>query len=384
MEVSQVYEIVNEAAEQTLGRENPVQEDLGNLVDVGNEIFDNEQVDRWVRSLMNRIGRVQFVNRGYRSTAPSIMMDDWEFGSVMEKIRSEMPKATENESWNLVPGASYDPNVFYGSVARAKFFNKMTTFEVPKSIAPMQIKQSFSSATQLNAFTSMLLNEVDKTMTVAFDDLAMRTINNMIGETFWNAFEGAAITGPGNAKCINLLSRYNTIFSENLTAEAALTDPAFLRFATMEMDLTFSRLTKISTLFNIGGRERFTPESLQHFVMLANFKAAADIFLQSTTFHDNYTKLKAAEEVPFWQGSGSGYEFSNTSKIYIKTSENHDVEASGILAVLFDHEALGMHGYNNRTTSNYNGKAEFTNYWYKRDARYFNDFDENFVVFYVA
>jgi len=384
MEVSQVYQIVNEAAEQTLGKENPVQEDLGNVVDIGNEIFANDAVDKWVKTLINRIGKVQYVNRGYRSTAPNIMMDGWEFGSVLEKIRSEMPKATENESWNLTPGTSYDPNVFYGSVARAKFFNKMTTFEVPKSLAPMQIKQSFTSATQLNAFTSMLLNEVDKTMTVAFDDLIMRTINNMIGETFWSAFEGGAITGAGNARCVNLLSRYNTLYNQNLTAEAALTSPEFLRYATVEMDLTFSRLTKVSTLFNIGGRERFTPKELQHFVMLSNFKAATDIYLQSTTFHDNYTKLRDAEEVPFWQGSGTGYDFSNVSKIYLKTADGHDVEASGILAILFDHEAVGVHGYNNRTTSNWNGKAEFTNYWYKRDARYFNDMDENFVVFYVA
>ena len=384
MEVSQVYEIVNEAAAQTLGRENPVQEDMSNLVDIGNEIFNSEAVDKWVRTLINRIGKVQFVNRGYRSTAPSIMMDDWEFGSVLEKIRSEMPRAEENESWNLTPGASYDPNVFYGSVARAKFFNKMTTFEVPKSLAPMQIKQSFTSASQLNAFTSMLLNEVDKTMTVAFDDLIMRTINNMIGETFYDAFNGGAITGPGNAKCINLLSRFNTLYSKSLTASTAISDPDFLRYAAMQMDLTVSRLTRLSTLFNIGGRERFTPKDLQHFVMLADFKASADIYLQSATFHDEYTKLKEAETVPFWQGSGTDYAFSNVSKIYLETADGHAVEASGILGVLFDHDAVGVHGYNNRTTSNYNGKAEFTNYWYKRDARYFNDMDENFVVFYVA
>lgn len=384
MEVKQVFEIVNEAAGQTLGRENPVQEDLGNIVDIGNEIFDNDAVDKWVRTLMNRIGKVQFVNRGYRSTAPSIMMDDWEFGSILEKIRSEMPKATENESWNLTPGASYDPNVFYGSVARAKFFNKMTTFEVPKSLAPMQIKQSFSTAAQLNAFTSMLLNEVDKTMTVAFDDLIMRTINNMIGETFWNAFSGGAITGAGNTKCINLLSRYNTAYGESLTAAECLSNPEFLRFAVKEMDLTVSRLTRVSTLFNIGARERFTPKELQHFVMLADLKASADIYLQSTTFHDEYTKLKEAETVPFWQGSGTDYGFDKTSQIYLTTADGHDVQASGVIAVLFDHDAVGVHGYNNRTTSNYNGKAEFTNYWYKRDARYFNDLDENFVVFYVA
>ena len=150
------------------------------------------------------------------------------------------------------------------------------------------------------------------------------------------------------------------------------------------MDLTVSRLTRVSTLFNIGGRERFTPKELQHFVMLADLKASADIYLQSTTFHDEYTKLKEAETVPFWQGSGTDYAFDKTSQIYLTTADGHDVQASGVIAVLFDHDAVGVHGYNNRTTSNYNGKAECTNYWYKRDARYFNDMDENFVVFYVA
>ena len=384
MEIKQVYQFVNDATSEALGSEGLLTEDLSNAVDVGTAIFNAGAFDRYVKSLVNHIGKVLFVNRAYRGSAPSVLRDAWEYGSVVEKISSELPEAVENESWELTDGASYDPNVFHQPKVEAKFFNKMTTFEVPKSIAPMQIKQSFTSATQLNAFTSMLLNEVDKTMTVAFDDLIMRTINNMIGETFWDTFNGGAITGPGNARCINLLSRYNTLYNKNLTAGAALSDPDFLRFATVEMDLTFSRLTKISTLFNIGGRERFTPKELQHFVMLSNFKAATDIYLQSTTFHDNYTKLRDAEEVPFWQGSGTGYEFSNVSKIYLKTADNHDVEASGVLAILFDHEAVGVHGYNNRTTSNYNGKAEFTNYWYKRDARYFNDMDENFVVFYVA
>lgn len=384
MEVKQIYEIVNSSLIETLGKDNLIQEDLTGIVDAGNEIFNANAFDRFVRSLINHIGKVVFVNRPYSGSAPSVMMDDWRYGSILEKIGSRLPTATENESWNLTDGASYDPNVFHKPDVYVKFFNKMTTFQIERSVQEKSLYQSFSSATQLNGFLSMLLNEVEKGMTVAFDNLIMRTINNMIAETFYNMNNAGTYTGAGNARCINLLSRYNTQYSKSLTAAAAILDPDFIRYAAYQMALTVDRLTRMSTLFNMGGMERFTPKDLQHIVMLSEFRAAADVFLQSNTFHDEYTKLINAETVPFWQGSGTGFAFSDTGKINVKTSENHTVEATGVLGTIFDRDALGVNGYNSRVDTHWNEPAEFTNYWYKRDARYFNDFNENMVVFYVA
>ena len=384
MEIKQVYDFVNTALTESIGTETVLLEDLSNVVDMGNAVFNANAFDAFVKSLVNHIGRVIFVNRPYRGSAPSVLMDAWEYGSVVEKIHSEMPTAVENESWELTDGASYDPNVFHQPPVSAKFFNKMTTFEVDRSITERQVKQSFSDATQLNAFISMLFNEVEKALTVANDNLIMRTINNMIVETGYSAYTGGAITGAGNTKAVNLLSRYNTQYSKSLTAADAIVDPDFIRYAAYVMALYVDRLTRMSTLFNVGGKQRFTPKDMQHIVMLSEFRAAADVFLQSNTFHDEYTKLINAETVPFWQGSGTDYSFSSTGKVYATSAAGHSQTMTGVLGCIWDHDALGVMNFNSRVTTQYNGKAEFTNYFYKRDARYFNDLDENFVVFFVA
>ena len=376
MEIKQVYEFVNDAVDEVIGDAAVVNEDLSNVVDVGTAIFNANAFDAYVRSLVNHIGKVIFVNRPYRGSAPSVLMDAWEYGSVVEKITSEMPQAVENESWDLVDGHSYDPHVFHKPVAEAKFFNKMTTFEIEASITEMQVKQSFSSATQLNAFISMIFNEIEKAMTVRNDALIMRTINNMIVET---------AKGANANRAVNLLSRYNTQYAETLTAAQAILDPDFIRYAAYQIALYTDRLTRMSTLFNEGGKQRFTPRDLQHIVMLSEFRAAADVFLQSGTFHDEYTKLVNAETVPFWQGSGTDYAFASTSKIMATPASGGDAQTvNGVLGVIFDRDALGVMNNNQRVTTQWNAKAEFTNYFYKKDARYFNDLNENFVYFYVA
>lgn len=384
MEIIQVHDFVNAALTESIGTESVLNEDLSNVVDMGTAVFNANAFDAFVKSLVNHIGRVVFVNRPYRGSAPSVLMDAWEYGSVVEKIASELPTAVENESWELEDGASYDPNVFHAPRAESKFFNKMTTFEVDRSITERQVKQSFSSATQLNAFVSMLFNEVEKSLTIANDNLIMRTINNMIVETMYNSYNGGAITGAGNTRAINLLARYNSQYSESLTAADAIINPAFIRYAVYQMGLVIDRLTRISTLFNVGGKARFTPRDMQHVVMLSEFRTAADVFLQSGTFHDEYTKLVNAETIPFWQGSGTDYTFASTGKIDAASAAGHSQTVTGVLGCVWDRDALGVMNFNSRVTTQYNAKAEFTNYFYKRDARYFNDLNENFVVFFVA
>lgn len=383
MQVNQIYEIMNSVTSEVLGESVIVQEDLGNIVDIGTEVFNQNAVDNYVKSLVNHIGRVLFVNRPYSGNVPSVMMDGWEYGSVLEKITADLPEATENESWLLEDGTSYDPNVFYKASVSAKFFNKRVTFEVPMSFTEMQVKESFSSVTQLNGFMSMLYNAIDKSMTVKLDALIMRTINNMVGETIYDDFGATSLSSTSGVKAINLLYLYNTRFTKELTASAAMTDPDFIRFASYEMGVTAARLTKISSLFNIGGKDRFTPSDMLHVVMLADFRKSANVYLQSDVFHEQFTALPNAEEVPYWQGSGTGYDFADVSNIDITTASGHAVDVDGVLCVMFDRDALGVTNMNRRVTTNYNPKAEFFNNWYKMDAGYFNDTNENFVVFFV-
>ena len=384
MTVNQIYDIMNSVTGEILGESAILSEDLSNIVDIGTEIFNASAVDNYVRSLVNHIGKVIFVNRPYRGSVPSVLMDGWEFGSILEKVTAELPEATENESWELTDGASYDPNIFYKPSVSAKFFNKRVTFEIPMSFTERQVKESFSNAAQLNGFLSMLYNAVDKSMTVKVDALVMRTINNMIGETVYADYGAATLSSKSGVKAVNLLYLYNQRYGTSLTAANALTTPEFIRFAAFEMGVMASRLSKISTVFNIGGKDRFTPPDTLHVVMLADFKKAANVFLQSNTFHEELSALPNAEEVPYWQGSGTGYGFSDITEVKITTASEHNVDVTGVLGVMFDRDALGVTNLDRRVTTNYNPKAEFYNNWYKFDAGYFNDTNENFIVFFVA
>lgn len=384
MEVKQIYNIMNAVTGEVLGESAVINEDLSNIVDIGTAIFNASAIDNYVKSLVNHIGKVIFVNRPYSGSVPSVLMDGWEYGSVLEKIHAELPDATENESWELTDGASYDPNIFYKPSVSAKFFNKRVTFEIPMSFTERQVKESFSNAEQLNGFLSMLYNAVDKSMTVKIDALVMRTINNMVGETLVSDYPGGVYSGSSGVKAVNLLYLYNQRYGTSLTAVNAITEPDFIRFASYEMGVYMSRMSKISTLFNIGGKDRFTPSDLLHVVMLADFKKAANVFLQSDVFHDSFTELPNADVVPYWQGSGTGYAFSDISALNVKTASGTTVSVSGILGVMFDRDALGVTNLDRRVTTNYNPKAEFYNNWYKFDAGYFNDTNENFVVFFVA
>lgn len=386
MEVKQVYTLVNDSAKEVLGEVevSNFNENLDGVVDLGDTIENAVGYDKYVKSLVNHIGRVIFVNRAYNGGVPKVLMDGWEFGSILEKIQMDMPQATENESWELEDGQSYDPNIFYKPTITAKFFNKMVTFEVPVSITEKQVKQSFSNATQLNAFVSMIYNAVDKAMTVRTENLIMKTINNMIGETVYDAYQGGSLSADSKVRAINLLYLYNGKFSQSLTADKCLTDKEFLRFASLTMKLYIRRLSRISKLFNVGGKERFTAKELLHVVLLTDFVVGAEMYLESDTFHNDLVALPNYEDVPYWQGSGTDYAFDEISRINIKTASGQTVDAGGILGVMFDREALGVCNVDRRVTTNYNPKAEFFSNWYKFDARYFNDLNENFIVFFVA
>lgn len=393
MEVKQIRKLINNVSGEVLGRTDIVNDDLTGIVDLGKEVFNQNAVDNYVKSLVNHIGRVIFVNRPYAGKVPSVLMDAWEFGSVLEKISADVPNAEENDTWNLENGKTYSQDVFHKPTVTAKFFNSKVTFEVPVSITERQVKESFSNAAQLNGFISMIYAAVEKSMTIKADALIMRTINNMIAETILadaQAF-GAGDTAEADlsiastARCVNLLKLYNdkTGESTKLTAAQAITDPDFIRFASYVMGTYADRLQSISTLFNVGGKERFTPKDMLHVVLLSDFAKAAQTYLYSDTFNRGDVLLPQAETVPFWQGSGYNYEFASTGKIDIKESGGKTVEITGVLGVMFDRDALGVCNLDRRVTTNYNAKAEFFNNYYKFDAGYFNDTNENFVVFFI-
>ena len=379
MKVTQLKDIVNSATSEVLGKTDVVNEDLSNLVDVGNEIFDTDNVDNYVKKLIDRIGQVIFVNRLYAGGVPSVLMDSWEYGSVVEKISADMPEADENDSWNLQDGQTYSQDTFYQPKVSAKFFNSKVTFDVKLSFTTEQVKESFSNVNELNGFISMLETGVKNSMTVKLDGLIMRTINNMTGQI---------LNSANGLQKVNLLTEYNAVSGQTLTANKALMDKDFLKFASLTIKKYQARITKMSTLFNAGGKARFTTTDNLHTVLLSDFADSAEVYLLSDTYHNDTVSLPNHETVPYWQGSGKSYAFDDISKIDVKIDAGNktpkQVTQTGILGVMFDTNALGVSNLNQRTTTSYNARAEFYTNYYKMDAGYFNDLNENFVVFYIA
>lgn len=378
MEVNQIYQILNTITTEVLGKSDLVQEDLSNIVDVGKEIINTEKLDSYVNKLVHHIGKVEFNNQTYKGKAPSVLMDTWEYGSILQRVDSELPEAFENSTWNLINGQSYDPNIFYQPKISNQFFDHKVTYEVPISFAERQVKGSFSNATQMNGFLSMITTSVENSLTIKLDELIMRTINNFIGSVLLK-------NNPNTS--INLLKEYNKAFSENLTVDKALTNANFLRFANFLINTYVDRITRISSLFNIGEKERFTNSEDANLILLTDFVNSSNVFLQADVRHSEYTGLKNFDTVPYWQACGKNYTFNDISAINVLVNDGSNkpkqVKQTGIVGVLFDRRALGVANLDRRVTTNYNPKAEFYTNFYKVDCGHFNDFNQNFIVFYI-
>ena len=395
MKITQAYEILNGIVKETIGDSLIVAEDLSNIVDIGNAFNNLDLNDKYLRNLINRIGKVIFVDRPYQGQAPSIMRTASEYGSIIQKIRADLPETKSNDSWALVSakdggGNNLDTKLYLPEV-HSKFFNEMITFDIPMSFMEIQLKQSFESANQLVAFYSMIENRISMRRTMDYDNLIMRTLNTMICGTVASSFDDISeLGGKTSIKAVNLLYEYKQATGDNTVTKAnCLFNLNFIKFASYRMGLYSDRLQKASSLFNVGETVKFTPKSLQHFVLLSEFEKAANVYLQSDTFHNEFTRLPKAETVAYWQGSGRDYEFDNTSKIHAQimnpNGDNNKIEVAidGVLGCIFDHDACAVANVYERVKNVPVPNAEYYTNFYKTDARYLVDYDENFIVFYV-
>lgn len=390
MKVTQLTEALNGTLnsvgilDQVTGEKAVANEDLSNIVDIGKAVLDftgqnNTNFDSFMRNLIDQIGRVVFVDRVYTSQAPNILMDSWEYGSVMEKVRCEVPDVQDNATWDLFNypkngGADYpDPFVLSKPSAQAKFYNSKATYEVPITFAEYQLREAFTSATQLSSFFSMIENRIRMKMTLCNDGLIMATIANLMGQKLFGHKE------------VNLLAEYKKVASSStVTAKTALTDKEFLRFASKTIAQYKKYLATASTLYNDGAYLTFTPADRLKFIANTEFSKSLDAYLYSDTYHNEFVNLPGYEEVAFWQGTGT----SNDDRLKIDItiddgSTGAEIVQDGIVAVMFDRDAAAVCNTNYRTTSIYNPRGEYFNYFYKYDAMFMNDVLENCVVFVI-
>ena len=395
MRITQLTDVLNGTLnttgiiDQVTGEAAVAKEDLSNIVDIGKAVLEytgqsTDNFDSFMRNLIDQVGKITIVNRTYVSQAPNILKDSWEYGSIMQKVRVSVPDVRDNASWDLFNypktsgGDAYpDPFELSKPGAKAKFYNSKNTYEIPITLADYQLKEAFQSASQFGAFIAAIENRIRMKQTLCNDGLIMATIDNLIGLT---------LNGNGG-KTVNLLTAYNTIAPSTITADKALSDTEFLRFAAMTIAKYKKYVAQASAKYNAGNYLTFTPADKLKFIANTEFAKAMDAYLYADTYHNEFVELNGYNEVPFWQGSGTADGDRLTVDVVVSyiteqgATATASVKNTGVLAVMFDDEAAAVCNENYRTTSIYNPRGEYTNYFYKYDAMFMNDVEENCIVF---
>lgn len=391
MEVKQIATILNNTIiPQATGSSDVVlTDDLSNLVTVGTAVDQylavGNNMDNAVKQIIDKVGKTINWTRPYIGMAPNIIRDSWEYGSILEKNRASLVAYAENPTWGLTNGTDYLDGKYYMPDVDSTLFNKKTTFEVNMSFAERQFKEAVHTAQGVSSFFGMIESRIGDSMTVALDSLAMRVLCNFAIEHFK--------AGKG---IVNLLSLYNTAYSQSLTAAAALTDKSFLRYACMQIMLWKSRIRGIGQQFNLEQFDTHTPYEDQMLILHSDFATGVKVFLESDTFHNDLLKFGEYQEVPYWQSS-KGYTIANTMAIGGKpasgqwsftyegeTITQNVAKCPYVIGMLIDRDACAICCEDSRVTTQYVPKGEFYTNFYKRDAEFLNDLSMNGIIFTLA
>lgn len=378
MKNTDIHSFLNTVYGEVTGQTDVVKEDLSNIVDIGSTIMDNQTYkDAYVRAMFNTIGRWEFVERPYVGAAPDIERKDWEWGSIMSKSRTKDTTPTTNPAWHLESGETVDQFVFNPPEVQTTLFNEAVDWEIDVSFMNKQLKQSFNNGSTMDRFLSMIRSKVNEDQTAHIDELKMRAINNFIGYRI-----------ARNKGVYDVLSAYNSRFSQSLSEYDAPYDKDFLRFYAYQILLYKSRMRRKSANFidNEAGYTSFTPEDYNRIVLLDVFGEAMKVYLQSDTFHDDMIKIGKYDTISRWQGTGMGvtYPFAEISQINIEVaglSGNNTVARSGIAGVMFDRDAIGIINEDREIEVAYDARGQYWNNFYKVVTRLYNDPAENGLVF---
>lgn len=405
MEVKQIYQMLYDWEMEVTGGaqyddETPapawiIKEDLSNIVDVGTKLLDQSSVttagekwrDNFVRSMIDRIGRMVFVDRVYTRIFPDLRRDSWEYGSIMTKSRVKRFRAKVNPSWTLTAGQVVEQFAFEPPEVMTLFYNAKDAWQIDCSFADIQLREAFTSPREMDRFLSMIRGGIERSFNEKMDLIASRTLNGVIAEKL-NAGKGV----------IDVLALYNATLAQadQITAEQARTDKGFLRYLAYTVLLTKRRMAAGSGWYQLAdeaGYEMQTPADRLRFALHSDFAEALRVFLESDTYHNEMVKIGSYDSVPCWQTSGSvggetdtGFDFDASSRIYAKlpSDNTQTVNRIGIIGIMWDWDACAICNENRRVTSAYNANGEYWTNFYKCETHSIIDMMENSVVFVVG
>ena len=370
MAVKQIYDIVNSVNSQTMGVKDLTVVDEQGLISLGQTVLTTNGIaDTWLNSLAQRIGKTIISFREYKSKYSDMVLDSMQWGNIVQKIKVSMPLATEDASYSLVNGKSVDMYKVANPKVTQSFFTNETPYQFYVTVKRTQLEEAFTSEGAMNGFIGAIYGEVQNAIELSLEGLARNCINNFIAERF-----------ASGKSYFNLLKMYNDETNKALTVNTCLHDKEFLAYCVSRINLISKYMENMTQIYNDGTQKRHTPKSLQHLRVLEDFESRLETVVQYQAFRDGYVKLNNYHTTSFWQS------IKKPDAINITTASNGtSLKQSGIMAVLYDRDALGLYKKDSwNSTTPFNSAGGYYNTYYHHKELYFNDLSENFVVFYLA
>ena len=388
MKVNQISGLLNSVFGEVLGDTGLISEDLSNLVSAGTVITSStdfgDNFDNYAKAIVDKVGKTIFADRIYRAKDLGIWRDYFEYGSVLEKIRVDVGEYEDNCEWDLTKmgttGLDYNEKIqnhieelfkFVPANVQAKYFNLKTTFKTVISITRKQLKSAFDSASSMARFIGMIENRILSKMEIAKEELQRRAIGNFIGTKI-----------ATSSNVVDLKAAFEAAGGAVITSlSAALQNADFLRFAAKRITMDREFMTQPSKIYNDGQFYSHTPVEDSRLIVLSDLDAGLKFNLYGDTYNEEFVKLNNYVTIPFWQGTGTDMGIAARSALKITTSGGQTVDKSGIIGILFDRDGIMACNEDPEVRSQYNADGNFTNFFYCYDASFYNDFDENGIIY---
>ena len=369
MDTNQIYELVNSTCQQAYGQNTIQATDTASLVSLGNQVFQTDRdAEIFLKTLTMRIGATIYSFRAYANKLGDMVLRDFEYGAILQKITVQLVDAEADPSADLVDGQSIDPWKIKKPKAIQKLFASRTPYMFHITIQERYLREAFTSPEGMLTLISMINGQMRNSIELSIENLGRACLGNFAGEC------------AGTDRVVNLVSMYNATNPQTaVTATTAYTDPDFLRFAVRTIHNYSKRFTDMSQRFNDQTTTRHTPIADQRMKIYMDFESALETVVQYDAYHREMVQLGSYQELNFWQSNNAGEE---TQINVVRASDNKTITYNDVVGFLYDREALGIYKKEEIvkvTPSNAFG-LYYNTVWHEQQL-WFNDMSEQGIIF---
>ena len=394
---NQLSTVLTAITNQATGVNNIAPVDTSSFVTVAQKALKTGY-DPLTTAISQVLSKTIFSVRPYTRKFKGLNVSNQRYGNHVRKLLAIDKPFEDDDRLKLADGQSIDQyKVNKPKVLQTNFYGA-NQYQKSVTIYKDQLDCAFSSPGEFSSFISMIMQNASDMIEQAHEETARATIGNLVAGIF--AMETEASPGKGMAKAngqkraVNLIKLYNDETGKTLTVADAFKPEnfeGFVKFAFSTINTIADLMTDRNTLFcsQLTGYPilRHTPKDRMKFYLYTDLVNKINSEVYSSVFNPDFLKLVDFETVNYWQSSLSPTSV-NVKATVLKNDGSlivaENVQLFKVLGVLFDEEAAGYTTVNEWSQpSPFNAKGGYYNQFWHFTDRYWNDFTENAVIFYM-